>query len=215
MPIKMPEMPAAVRAALKKDLPKFATAAGRPTGEAGAGSARPSITRRSRGMAHSLEAALAEGGTAGVGAPVTVLGLDQLAKGTSPRRVNASLWAQLLPAGTKGERALAEVDLKKKRLASVAEGGEVKALARRVDRLAKADAGRGPAQELAMILVPALHLVAVWLKGTNEQDDVVIPSDGPISPLEPGKRYGMSEFQAIVKTMAEQRIRATGDAEGG
>jgi hypothetical protein len=208
-------MPAAVRTALDEDLPKFAAAAGRAAGEAAAPTARPSITRRSRGMAHSLEAALAEGGEPGIGAPVTVLGLDQLSKGTSPREVSASLWAQLLPAGAEGERALAEVNLKEKRLASVAEGGEVKALTRRLDGITRRATRSGPSQELAMIRVPALHLVAVWLKGKDAKDDVVIPNDGPIAPLEPGKQYSMAEFQRIVKSMAEQRIRATGDAEGG
>jgi hypothetical protein len=220
MPIEMPEMPAAVAEALAKGLPKFAVAAAPPAEDVAAAMvARPSITRSGRAMSRSIEAALAQGGAAGVGAPVVVMGLDQLSKGRSPRQVKPRLWAQMLPAGAGGERALAEVDQRAGRLTSVSEGAEVKALARRLDGLAspatRAAAAATGRQELSLIRVPALHLTALWLKGENAAEDIVIPNDGPIAPLVPGKRYKLAEFQAVVKAMAAERIARTGDDMGG
>lgn len=216
MPIDLPEMPPAVAAALAAGLPKFAVAAAPPAEDVAAAMiAKPSITRSGRAMSRSIEAALDQGSAAGVGAPVVVMGLDELSKGRSPRQVKPRLWAQMLPAGASGERALAEVDQRAGKLTSVSEGTEVKALARRLDRLASATTRSAARQELALIRVPALHLTAVWLKGESAADDIVIPNDGPIAPLVPGRRYTLAEFQAVVKAMAAERIGKTGDDMGG
>ena len=216
MPIDLPEMPPAVAAALTAGLPRFAVAAAPPAEDVAAAMiAKPSITRSGRAMSRSIEAALDQGSAAGVGAPVVVMGLDELSKGRSPRQVKPRLWAQLLPAGASGERALAEVDQRAGKLTSVSEGTEVKALARRLDGLASATTRSAARQELALIRVPALHLTAVWLKAESAADDIVIPNDGPIAPLVPGRRYTLAEFQAVVKAMAAERIAKTGDDTGG
>ncbi|MBP6900472.1 MAG: hypothetical protein KBC73_10310 [Burkholderiaceae bacterium] len=220
MPIEMPDMPAAVAKALSSGLPRFAVAAS-PAADntAAARVARPSITRSGRAISRSIEAAIAQGGTAGVGAPMVVLGLDELAAGKDPRQGRPRLWLQLLPAVEGGHRAMAEVDQQSGKLTAVSEGAEVKALAKRIDALAKPSRSRaagGARQELGLISVPALHLTALWLKGdAGSADDVVIPSDGPIAPLVPGQRYTLAEFQALCKTMAAERIRKTGDDMGG
>ncbi len=219
MPIEMPVMPAAVAAALASGLPRFTVAASPPAEKVAAAMvARPSITRSGRTISRSIEAALAQGGAAGVGAPMVVLGLDDLAKGMSPRQAKARLWLQLLPAGEGGESTLAEVDQKSGKLTSVSDGAEVKALSRQIDKLNKpaSRSASTPRQELALISVPALHLTAVWLKGGGTgADDVVIPNDGPIAPLVPGQRYALAEFQKIVKDIAAERIAKTNGDMGG
>lgn len=219
MPIEMPDMPPAVAAALASGLPRFAVAASPPAENVAAAMvARPSITRSGRTIARSIEAALAQGGAAGVGAPMVVMGLDELAQGKSPRQAKAALWLQLLPAVQGGQRAMAEVDQKAGKLTSVSEGPEVKALARQIDKLntAASRSASTARQELALISVPALHLTAVWLKGgAGEADDVVIPNEGPIAPLVPGQRYPLAEFQKLVKAIAADRIAKTGDDMGG
>ena len=225
MPIDMPEMPAAVAAALATGLPRFAVAASPPAENVAAAMlARPSITRSGRTISRSIEAALAQGqgqgqgGAAGIGAPMVVMGLDELAKGKSPRQATARLWLQLLPAGAGGQSALAEVDQQSGKLTSVSEGAEVKALARQIDKLNKpaSRSASTPRQELALISVPALHLTAVWLKGDgNGANDVVIPNEGPIAPLVPGQRYPLAEFQKLVAVIAAERIaKTTGDMGG-
>ncbi len=220
MPIDMPEMPAAVAAALASGLPRFAVAASPPAENiAAAMVVRPSISRSGRTIARSIETALAQGSGAGVGAPMVVMGLDDLAQGKSPRQSPSRLWLQLLPAGDTGQRALAEVDQASGQLTSVSEGAEVKALARQIDQVASA-ASRSASttrQELALISVPALHLTAVWLKGSPKtgSDDIVIPNDGPIAPLVPGQRYPLAEFQRLVKAMAADRIAKTQGDMGG
>ena len=68
-----------------------------------------------------------------------------------------------------------------------------------------------------MIRVPALHLTALWLKGAaRKADDIVIPNEGPIAPLVPGRtRYKLAEFQAIVRKMAEERLEMVAPKSAG
>jgi hypothetical protein len=221
MPIEMPEMPAAVAQALASGLPRFAVAASPPAQDVAAAMvARPSVTRGGRVIARSIEAALAEGGAAGIGAPMVVMGLDDLAAGKGPAQGKARLWVQLLPAAVGGQRAMAEIDQQAGRLTAVTEGAEVKALAKRLDALARPSRRSGGAaatapQELGLISIPALHLTAVWLKAKAGGEDEVIPNDGPIAPLVPGQRYKLAEFQKIAKAMAAERIRKTQGDMGG
>lgn len=222
MPISLPPMPPAVSAALAKGLPRFAVAASAHTPDAAAKpSTRPSMARAARTISRSVTAALAPGADPGLGAPVTVLGLDDLADGKSPRKTKASLWVQLLPAQG-ADRAMAEVDQKKGQLTAVSQGPEVKDLARRISALtsarprARAAVAADVPQELSLIRVPALHLTALWIKGAaGEAGDVVIPSDGPIAPLVPGQRYPLAEFLRIAGQMAAGRLAKTGDEMGG
>lgn len=218
MPIEMPEMPAAVAAALSNGLPRFAVAATPPAERVAATLvARPSLSRGGKTIARSVEAALAQGAAAGVGAPVVVMGLKELSEGQSPRKVAAGLWVQWLPAVERGKRAMAEVDQRTGRLTAVIEGAEVKSLARRVESLGSARKPTAARQVLSVIRVPALHLNAVWLQGdaASGADDVVIPDDGPIAPLVPGQRYSLAEFQKVVKDMATARLANTRDDMGG
>lgn len=218
MPIEMSEMPAAVAAALTTGLPRFAVAATPPAERVAAALvARPSLSRGGKTIARSVEAALAQGAAAGVGAPVVVMGLKELSEGQSPRKVTAGLWVQWLPAVERGKRAMAEVDQRTGRLTAVIEGAEVKSLARRVESLGSARKAAAKRQVLSVIRVPALHLNAIWLQGEpdNGADDVVIPDDGPIAPLVPGQRYPLAEFQKVVKGMATERLANTRDDMGG
>lgn len=218
MPIEMSEMPAAVAAALTTGLPRFSVAASPPAENVAAALvARPSLSRGGKTIARSVEAALAQGSTAGVGAPVVVMGLKELSEGQSPRKATAALWVQWLPAVDRGKRAMAEVDQRTGRLTAVIEGAEVKSLARRVESLGAARKPTAARQVLSVIRVPALHLNAIWLQGEpdNGADDVVIPDDGPIAPLVPGQRYSLAEFQKVVKGMATERLANTRDDMGG
>lgn len=217
MPIDIPPMPPAVAAALATGLPKFAVAASAPSpDQSSALVAKPSITRSGRTISRAIESALVPGAAAGVGAPMTVLGLDELADGTWSRKTKPRLWVQLLPAAETRERAMAEVDQKIGKLTAVSEGPEVKALAKRIEGLTSQRTRSTVQQELALIRVPALHLTAVWLKGAaGEADDVVIPNDGPIAPLVPGQRYALDAFRRIVTAMATERLARTRDDMGG
>ena len=218
MSIEMPEMPPDVASALNAGLLRFAVAASAPSQAAGSAFVvKPSISRGARTIARSIEGALAPGSTAGVGAPMVVLGLDELAAGTPLRQSKANLWVQLFPATEGGARAIAEVDQGAARLTSICEGPQVKALAKRIGDLANAPALSAARQELTLIRVPALHLTAIWLRSDDDNgaDDVLIPNDGPIAPLVPGQRYPLAEFQRIVAAMAAERLSKTTVHMGG
>ncbi|MEJ8852846.1 hypothetical protein [Variovorax rhizosphaerae] len=218
MPIEIPDMPPAIAKALQTGLRKFAVPASPASPDATApSSVKPSIARNSRVISRSIEAALAADKPGGVGASTIVLGLDELVASSSLRKAKAKLWVQLLPAGESGESAMAEVDKAAAKLTSIAEGPEVKALAKRINGLAAQQTRSPVRQELTLIRVPALHLTAIWLKGAAGEaaDDVVIPNDGPIAPLVPGQRYALAEFQGIVAAMAAERLAKTTDDMGG
>lgn len=147
---------------------------------------------------------------------VHVMGLTDLAARKSPRKVPATIWTHFLSDGPDAAHAIADVDARNFAFTSISEGPVVQEMSRRISGLMASEAKSAKASELAMIRVPALHLSAIWLKAAaGEADDVVIPNEGPIAPLVPGKRYPLAEFQTIVAQMAEERLRmAKGDSGG-
>jgi hypothetical protein len=149
-----------------------------------------------------------------IAAPVHVVGLDRLAAGGDLPRGEPQLWSQILDADDAPGVALADVDARTWRFAAVAEGQGVRALASSITAL-RAEGG-GPDRDLALLRIPALHLTAVWLKGrAGPSDDVIIPNAGPIAPLEPGKRYTLTEFLAITRAMAADRLAMSRGDNGG
>ena len=149
-------------------------------------------------------------------AQVHVMGLTDLAARKSPRNVPATLWTHFLSEGSDGAHAVADVDARSFAFTSISEGPAVQEVSRRIAGLVASEASSAKASELAMIRVPALHLSALWLKAAGgEADDVVIPNEGPIAPLVPGRRYALAEFQEIVAQMAEDRLRMERGDSGG
>lgn len=58
--------------------------------------------------------------------------------------------------------------------------------------------------ELRMLRVPALYFVALWLRGVDGHDDVVIPLDPAPPPFEPGRRYAP---EAVLSELTDQARR--------
>jgi hypothetical protein len=61
--------------------------------------------------------------------------------------------------------------------------------------------------ELRLLRIPALYLMALWLKDDEGDGDLVIPLDPAPEPLEPGRHYRPDELMEELARMAEARTR--------
>jgi hypothetical protein len=59
--------------------------------------------------------------------------------------------------------------------------------------------------ELRLLRIPALYLMALWLKDDDGDGDLVIPLDPSPEPLEAGRHYRPDELVAELARMAEAR----------
>lgn len=151
--------------------------------------------------------------------PVHVIGLDVLATGAAAAGtvLRASLpriWTHLLTDDGGRTTAQADVHAESSTLAALTEGPSITALGTHLDSLI-AEEHDGPDRKVAVLRIPAMHLVAIWLKGATIGDDLIIPAPGPIAPLQPGRRYTLLEFLETAVPMAVDRIRQTNRTNGG
>jgi hypothetical protein len=66
--------------------------------------------------------------------------------------------------------------------------------------------------ELRLLRVPAVYLMALWLKDRSGGDDLLVPLDPAPAGLEAGRGYGVSELLGELRELAASR--AAGDDEG-
>jgi hypothetical protein len=59
--------------------------------------------------------------------------------------------------------------------------------------------------ELRLLRIPALYLMALWLKDDEGDGDLVIPLDPAPEPLEPGRHYRPDELMGELARMAQAR----------
>ena len=129
---------------------------------------------------------------ANVTAPVHIVGLKDIVSGDA-RKAPLKLWTHMLHAGEEGvPQAAADVDAETMRFAAISEGPDVRSLGANVREAQRAAAGATEDYDLAVLRVPALYLSAVWLKGRNGAQDVLIPGESPKSPLQAGKRCDLA-----------------------
>lgn len=178
------------------------------------------------GPAAAVPAAAAATRTAGrpvtpeVSAPVYVLGLGDVVGGGGLPGAELAVWTHVLPVSPDEDAgvAAADVDARTWRLASVTEGPPIAGLRRQVRELTadgSAAGGGGDTYQLAVLRVPALHVSAVWLRGTGDAGDVLVPLPGPGSPLEAGRHYSTGEFLDALREPATRALAQTSDTSGG
>ncbi|MFT6843095.1 MAG: hypothetical protein ACJASR_001869 [Psychroserpens sp.] len=56
--------------------------------------------------------------------------------------------------------------------------------------------------EINVLRVPACHVLAIWLKGDGNDDEIIIPLAPSHQGFEAGKSYGLSEFTKALKSVA-------------
>ena len=65
-----------------------------------------------------------------------------------------------------------------------------------------------------LLHVPALYLVALWLRGIETAEDILIPVAPAPDPLMPNQEYSAQEFAQAVAEIARARLAQTDDTKG-
>lgn len=60
--------------------------------------------------------------------------------------------------------------------------------------------------ELAVLRIPAIYVMALWLKSQGGGDDIIIPMAPTLDELEPGREYGIDEITPILVAAARERL---------
>jgi hypothetical protein len=68
--------------------------------------------------------------------------------------------------------------------------------------------------ELRLLRLPALYLMALWLKDRSGNDDLLVPLDPAPTGLEAGRRYEEGELLRELRELAAARAAVDDDEEG-
>jgi hypothetical protein len=162
--------------------------------------------------------------TPGTGAPavapelshrVFTLGLTDVARGGDLAAAKLSSWRHILPPSGKN-RLMVEVTVDERtgahRFAALNNGPFAEAVQREVAAASQDPVVRAGDYDLAVLQIPAMAVVAVWLRGRDGSDDVVIP----VAPTDPslvaGRHYGVGAFIQALQPTARQRLAAADPA---
>jgi len=142
--------------------------------------------------------------------PVYVLGLDSLVARRNLGDAELIGWRYIIDKGV-GTKVAAEVaydpSTKMHAFSSLNEGSFVDDTPIRV---AAARAAPGVAQgdyELRLLRIPALYVVALWLKDRHGNADLVVPLAPCPTPLTAGHAYSVTEVETLLAQPAASRLQ--------
>ncbi len=138
---------------------------------------------------------------------VFTVGLSDLNDSTWVEKARPVAWRYLLQ-GQDGTAMAAEVNLSAQGDHGVAlnEGPFVEQTA---DLLAEARSDQSVENgdyEFAVLRIPAIYVMALWLKSRNSGDDIFIPMGPTLEELEPGRHYGLDEITSILVAAAKDAL---------
>jgi hypothetical protein len=90
---------------------------------------------------------------------------------------------------------------------SITRGPLVTETLRLIDEVRRKKLTEGLTRETRILQIPGIYVFALWLKAPQDADDLLIPMNPARAPLRAGDSYTRSEFEAIVKPLAEARLR--------
>ena len=136
---------------------------------------------------------------------VYTLGLDQLASGSALASARAGGWRYLLQRGdqTVASAQTTVDDTGAPVFALFNSGPFVQSTADALGRAEQvARTTSGESLEPRLLHVPALHAMALWLHGSDDSTDVVIPLKPAPPPVEPDREYSVDEYLAALREVA-------------
>lgn len=69
--------------------------------------------------------------------------------------------------------------------------------------------------EPVVVLVPALYIVALWLRSPQEENDIILPLAPAPSELQPFEPLAIKEFMAVARRLAERVPTGRANDESG
>jgi len=204
MPLNIPDPPAAALSTLSGVLPSLV--------------ARPEIAAQMPDAATAVQRGLA-GAPAGTMQPALsarsfILGLDAIADGRGLRAAGMVVWTHLLPANG-GQTLAADTAAGTDRFAQLVDGPHASAVRQEITRLQADPVVAQGSYDLALLRVPAMHTVAVWLQDKSGQADLLVPVAPADPALQPGRRYAPADFVAALRPAAARILAETDPMKGG
>jgi hypothetical protein len=146
---------------------------------------------------------------------VAVLGLDRIHKGMSLRRAAQKKgWRFLVHNGDKVvATANSTTNGKGKHgFARITDGRFVTGTERAIRRAELLEPVQKGRFELLLLQAPAIHVVALWLRNLDSDDDLIMPIAPSPKPLRPYHALSARDFVAVAAELASQAQRDYAEA---
>jgi hypothetical protein len=143
--------------------------------------------------------------------PVYRLGLKDIGATGSLDRLSPVTWLAWSNLTEHPDHAI-ELTTDRATLHAILETGFVQEISAALAALAKAPGV--DSLTASFLLVEALHIRALWMRGSNRAADIVIPLGMAFPPLVVGKHYEMPAFLGAIENMADVLKAATPNTIG-
>jgi hypothetical protein len=146
---------------------------------------------------------------------VAILGLDRIQSGMSLRAAaHKKGWRFLVHNGDKVvATANSSISGKGKHaFAHMTDGRYVNGTERAIRRAELLESVQKGRFEPLLLQVPAIHVMALWLKNLDNDDDLIMPLSPAPKPLRPYRALSTQAFVAVVTELASQVQRAHAEA---
>lgn len=141
-----------------------------------------------------------------VSLPVFTERLDDLASGKGLSAAQESgRWN--IVVGESGDVFAEDTEPGSTVIRSVSRGPLVAETLRLIDDVRRQNLSEQTSRETRLLQIPGIYVFALWLKAPQDDDDLLLPINPAPAVLRAGVPYGRSEFEAIVKPLAEARLR--------
>jgi hypothetical protein len=143
-----------------------------------------------------------------------VLGLDAIVDGRGLATAQMAVWTHLLPGGG-GQTLAADTATGTDLFAQLVDGPHAAAVQQELSQLQADPAITRGSYDLALLRVPAMFTVAIWLQDKAGHADLIVPVAPADSALQPGRRYTPADFVAAMRPGAMQKLSDTDPTKGG
>lgn len=138
------------------------------------------------------------------------LGLQDIASGRGIDAAHLVSWRYLINQGP-GGTAAAEVNYDERKqsnqFSQLNQGAFAGATLEEIKKVVDNRKFQEGSYELRVLRVPALYVIALWLNDQRNHEDVLIPIPPTNEFLKPSEVYTPSQFIAILRKPAEQKLR--------
>ena len=203
MPLHIPDAPAAALSTLSSVVPNLV--------------ARPGVAAKMPQALTAVRQGQARGGAAmqpALSARSFVLGLDAIVDGRGLTAAQMVVWTHLLPH-TGGQTLAVDTTAGTDRFAQLVDNPHASAVQQELTRLQADSVITQGSYDLALLRVPALFTVAIWLQDKAGHADLIVPVAPTDPALQSGRRYSPADFIAAARPSAVQKLSDTDPTKGG
>jgi hypothetical protein len=142
------------------------------------------------------------------------LGLADVAGGGTLATARQTGWRHLLEAGTGSVLAETAQHGATHVFAAVNESPFAQDMQARLAALRQDQTVAAGSYQAALLQVPAMGVMALWLRGSGGSSDILVPLAPSPSPLVAGRHYGEGDFLAALRPAAQAKLHADAPGKG-